>query len=84
MPFYTFENINTGEEQTLEMTISEMEQFKVEHPELIQILAPNGTVDPILLGITKPPSDFQKHVLGKIKREAGQDNTIGRGRWEVP
>lgn len=84
MPFYTFENINTGEEQTLEMTISEMEQFKVEHPELIQILAPNGTVDPILLGITKPPSDFQKHVLGKIKREAGQDNTIGGGRWEVP
>lgn len=84
MPFYTFENINTGEEQTLEMTISEMEQFKVEHPELIQILAPNGTVDPILLGITKPPSDFQKHVLGKIKRESGRDNTIGRGRWEVP
>jgi hypothetical protein len=23
--------------------------------------------DPVTLGITKPPSDFQKYVLGKIK-----------------
>jgi len=23
--------------------------------------------DPVALGITKPPSDFQKYVLGKIK-----------------
>lgn len=84
MGFYTFENINTGDEITLEMTISEMDQYKKDHPELVQILAANRSVDPILLGITKPPSDFQKHVLGRIKRESGKDNVIGQRKWEVP
>lgn len=85
MPNYTFENINTQEQYTIELPMSELDEYKKNHPEIIQVLTTaNGIVDPVLLGVTKPPSDFQKHVLGKIKKGSGRDNTIGTGRWNIP
>jgi hypothetical protein len=84
MPVYTFENINTGDEIVVEMKISELDDFKASNPDLRQlIVSATPSVDPILLGVTKPPSDFQKHVLGRIKKGAGKDNYIGKGRWDV-
>lgn len=82
MPYYTFLDTEKNEEITLEMKISEMEQYKIDHPEMKQLLKPTRTVDPILLGITKPPEDFQKKVLGNIKKN-NPGSTIGTGRWEV-
>lgn len=86
MPTYSFENINTGEEVTIEMKISELDQFKKDNPELVQIFSNSSAsiVDPVLLGVKKPPREFQKEVLGKIKKGSGRDNTLGTGRWEIP
>lgn len=83
MPNYTFENRETGEETIVELMMDELDQFKTDNPHLMQILTSTATVDPILLGVTKPPSDFQKHVLGNIKKGSGKDCTIGTGRWDV-
>lgn len=90
MPFYTFKNRDTGEEHTVEMKISERDQYVKDHPEMTQLLRPTRTVDPILLGITKPSKEFQEGVLGPMKRFYDKANrrgdnphAIGNGRWDV-
>lgn len=81
--FYTFENINTGEETIVEMRMAELDEFKKNHPELRQIITlATPLVDPVLLGVTKPPQDFQREVLGNIKKN-NRGSTIGTGRWDV-
>ena len=85
MPTYTFYNKRTKETWSEFMSISEMEQFiKKKH---IQILpsAP-AIVDPIGIGITKPPADFQKHIIGRIKDKVPGAKTSGalERRWSIP
>lgn len=83
MPSYTFENINTGEEYIIELRMAELDTYKAEHPEARQIIGKaTPLVDPVLLGVTKPPQDFQREVLGRIKK-GHRGSTIGTGRWEV-
>jgi hypothetical protein len=37
------------------------------------------------MGITKPPSDFQKYVLGRIKETApGAKKDVLEKRWHIP
>ena len=84
MANYTFINKNTGDEEIHEMKISELDDFKANNAHLEQILTVGlGTVDPVLLGRIKPPAEFQREVLGKIKKGAGRETTIGTGRWSV-
>ncbi len=81
--FYTFENINTGEETIVEMKMAELDEFKKNNPHLRQIISlATPLVDPVLLGVKKPPQDFQREVLGQIKRN-NRGSTIGTGRWDV-
>lgn len=81
MPFYTFEDKNTGETQILEMRMSELDPFKESNPNLQQILTTLHIDDPIRLGITKPPSDFQKYVLGRIKHSVPESSV--EKRWNI-
>lgn len=67
MPRYTLRNNKTGEEFILEMKISELDPYLEKNPHIETVPVPVFVGDAAKQGITKPPSDFQKYVLGRIK-----------------
>lgn len=82
MPTYSYLNKNTGETSDYSMTISEMEKFEKENPHFERVYSPIGIVDPVGIGVTRPPSDFSKYVLGKVKA-ANPHTQIGNRRWDI-
>lgn len=66
MPNYTFKCSKTGETQTLSLKISELDRFKEENPDLVQVITPTPLADPTRLGLHKPDSGF-RDVLKKVK-----------------
>lgn len=82
MPEYTFEDINTGEQVTLEMKIAEREEFLASNPHYKQVLKSCVVLDPVKIGVTKPPADFRKHVLGKVRDKVPQAKV--ENRWTIP
>lgn len=83
MPRYNFENINTGEELEVEMKIAELDEFKKNNPELRQVLNKMNMGDPVKLGITKPPSEFQRDVIGKIHKNTPGSQIGSTSRWDI-
>lgn len=81
MPTYTFENKKTGEISDIIMSISEYDAYVKKNKHMRHILKPIGIADPIKLGITKPPADFQKYVLGKIKAKNPHGSV--EKRWTI-
>ena len=67
MPNYSFRNKTTGEEYEISLSMSEREEYLSSNPDIEQILTRVAVADPVRLGVTKPPSDFSKYVLGKVK-----------------
>lgn len=84
MPNYTWMNKETGEEFTNTMTMAEHEEFVKNNPHLQQVLRNFTMVDPVNIGVTKPPSDFQKHVLGRIKASVPGADAVASKRWDIP
>jgi len=84
MPNYTWMNKETGEEHTNTMTIAERDEYEKNNPHLQQVLRNFTMVDPVSIGVTKPPVDFQKHVLGRIKAAVPEASAIGNKRWNIP
>lgn len=82
MPSYTYRNTETGEVFDLSMSISEMEKYEQDNPQHERVYDRLNIVDPTGIGITRPPSDFSKYVLGKVKA-ANPKTEIGNGRWGV-
>lgn len=81
MPTYSYINTETKEEFELSMTVSEMEQYEMDNPNVQRIYHKIGIVDPVNIGVTRPPSDFQKFVLGRVK-----DSVPGakvENRWNI-
>jgi len=74
---YSFEDTETNEEFEVEMTYDELNEFILNNPKLNQTFRMN-IGDPIGLGITKAPSDFQKYVLGRIKENHPLGKAIER------
>ena len=72
MPFYTFENIETGEEHTIELSLSEHQEYVDNHKELRQVLT-NMTMISGIGGI-KVDNGF-KNMLNRI-RENNYGSTI--------
>lgn len=81
MPTYTFRNTTNDEIELHEMKISERESFIAAHPDLEQVLVPQATLDSIRLGVKKPPADFQKGILGKIKENHPHGSV--EKRWTI-
>ena len=79
--YYSFKNKETDEEFDLQMTISERDVYVQEHPEMEQVIKTMRIVDPAGIGITKPPSDFQKYVIGKMQKTVAGQTAIGTKRW---
>lgn len=84
MPSYTFENTKTGEVYEDSMSISEMESFLKKNKHIRYVFTPVPIVDPAGIGVSKPPADFQKHVLGRIKDKNPGASAIGTRRWNIP
>jgi NH3-dependent NAD+ synthetase len=83
MPIYSFEHKETGEEYELEMSYDDLDQYLKDNPHVFQTFRMN-LVDPVGIGITKPPSDFQKHVLSRVKQVPGADKNKIEKRWSIP
>jgi hypothetical protein len=83
MPRYTFENNETGEQQELTLSYDDMMEYLKEHKEVHQIFRMN-VVDPVGIGVSKPPQDFQKYVLGKVKAANPQSDAVASKRWNIP
>ena len=84
MPIYTFENKNTEEQQTIEMSMTDREKWLEENKDWFQVIGSMSIGDPVKLGVTKNPKhlEFQKYVLPKIKA-ANPLGNIGNGRWDL-
>jgi hypothetical protein len=81
---YSFEDTETGEEFELDMTYDQLKEFLVDFPNLNQTFRMN-IVDPMGIGVTKPPTDFQKYVLGRIKDKVpGASKSAMEKRWHIP
>ena len=84
MASYTFENKDTGEEFTLQMKDVEREQYLKDNPHIQQILTTMTVVDPAGIGVSRPPADFQKYVVGKALQQPGAHDPIINRRWHIP
>lgn len=82
MPTYTYQSKDTGEIFNLSMSISEMEKYEQDNPQHERVYHSVNVVDPTGIGVSKPPSDFTKYVLGKVKA-ANPHTEIGNRRWDV-
>lgn len=84
MPIYTFRNTKTNEEYTEMMSISSKETYLKENPHIEQVITVPNFADAVSIGVTQPPSDFQKHVIGRIKEVPGANRYTTEKRWHVP
>lgn len=82
MPTYTYKSKDTGEVFDLSMSIAEMEQYEKDNPEHERVYNKMNVVDPVGIGVTRPPADFSKYVLGKVKA-ANPHTVIGQRRWDI-
>lgn len=82
-PIYTIENKKTGECEDINISYDDLERMLNENKNLRRVWKPIMIVDPVGIGITKPPVDFQKGVLGKIKDKTG-GKAIANKRWSIP
>ena len=79
---YSFENQETGDEFELEMSYEDLKVFLESNPKVNQTFRMN-LGDPIRMGVTRPPQDFSKYVLGKVK----ETNPLGKAverRYTIP
>ena len=81
---YTFRNKKTGKVKIVEMKMDEREDWLKANPLWEQTIGTLNLVDPVSIGVTKPPSDFQKYVLGRVKEKSGRNNIVGERRWDIP
>lgn len=85
MPTYDFLNEKTGKMFTEVMTISEKEDYLKKNKHIKQQLSFPFIGDSVRMGVTKPPADFQKHVLGRIQDKVGKKNATGMNRrYTIP
>jgi len=67
----------------MDMPFSELDKFLNHNPDVEQVFKMN-LVDPVGIGVSKPPADFQKYVLGKVKTVPGADKNRLEKRWHAP
>ena len=79
---YTFEDKETLEQFELSMSYDELMLFLEENKRVHQVFKMN-LVDPVGIGVTRPPSDFQKYVLGKVKQMPGANKDVIEKRWQI-
>lgn len=84
MPNYTFRNKKTDEQITVQMTMAEHDTYLDDKPDWEQVILSANLVDPVIIGVTKPPADFQKYVLGRVKAAVPEASAVASKRWDIP
>lgn len=84
MPTYTFRNKETNEEFTEMMSMSSREKYLSDNPHIEQVITGLAIVDPVNIGVKRPPVDFQKHVLNRVKAVPGANKNTIEKRWTIP
>jgi len=82
MPVYAFEDKDTQEQFEITMSYDDLEPFLKDNPQLNQVFKMN-IVDPVGIGVTKPPADFQKYVLSRAKNMPGANKDVIEKRWQL-
>lgn len=70
MPSYTFRNRKTGSEINMFMSISEMETFMKDHPDMERVYNTLNIIDPVTAGRIKTDNEFNS-LLKEIKKRTG-------------
>jgi hypothetical protein len=84
MPIYSLKNKTTGEIFEKNMKISEYTEYLQQNPHIERYYESTPLFgDPIRLGIKKPPADFQKNVIGRIKASL-PGNTLSDRKFQIP
>lgn len=84
MPRYTYRNKVTDEEITVQLTMKEHETYLDDKPDWVQMITSMNVVDPVGIGVSKPPQDFQRYVLGKVKAANPHSDAVASKRWDIP
>jgi hypothetical protein len=85
MPTYTFKHKDTGEVTEKVMRISEHAAFVADHPEMEQVhLEPPILGDPVRLGITQPPADFQRGIIGRMRDRLPGATALHKTKFKIP
>ena len=84
MPSYDFRNNETGDEFTDFMSISEKEKYLKDNPHIEQIFNCVRLGDSVKLGITKPPAEFMKGVVQRIKDSVPGNNLKTKTKFQIP
>lgn len=81
---YTFED--TRDESVFELWITYEELLEVlqTKPEYIVQRFCVNIGDPVRLSVKKPPSDFQKYVLGPMHERVGAHSKIKESKFQIP
>jgi hypothetical protein len=84
MPIYSLKNTVTGEIFEKMMKIAEYVEYLKENPnvERYHDTAPIYG-DPVRMGVLKPPADFQKHIIGRMKASI-PGNTLSDRKFQIP
>ena len=69
MPTYDLVNEVTGETFEMQMSIADMEKYLKKNKHIKQAVTRMTLGDSVRMGITKPPADFQKGVIGRMKEK---------------
>lgn len=83
-PTYSYLNTETNEEFDVKMSMSEVDDFEEKNPQYQRVYVKTNIVDPVTAGVTKPPADFTKHVLGRVANMPGADKNKIYKRWHPP
>ena len=79
---YSFEDQDTGNEFELEMSYDQLNEFLTNNPKVNQTFRIN-LGDSVRMGVTRPPSDFSKYVLGRVKENNPLGGAVER-RYTIP
>lgn len=64
--------------------MAEHDTYLNDKPDWEQVLRNFTMVDPVNVGITKPPSDFMKYVLGRVQEKTPGATAVANKRWHIP
>lgn len=84
MPTYTFYNTKTKTEYTEFMSIAAMEELLATNKNLTLKPSAPFIADSVRIGVTKPPADFMKGVIGRIKDKHGKGAGALERRYHIP
>jgi hypothetical protein len=83
MPAYTFLNTKTNEQYDTAMSYEALQTYLSDNPHIEQVFKMN-ICDPVIIGVSQPPVDFTRHVLGKVKQMPGANKNAMEKRWVPP